>query len=358
MGRHLAAPGAEVGDRQPDRAVAERSADREAVADTVSSHLSRLVLDVAHRQGVAEADIAHLPGFASDALSDDLVRPPTASLLRLWELMTAAVPEPGLGLQVAERADLGRLHIWDYLFTSGTTLTEGARQAARYLRLVVDPSATMTVVDNGAQLTIGYSSEAPWTQAAAPIHEFILALILRRCREAIDRPIVPLHVGFAHDAPLTRRHLTQAFGTGHLDFAAPVNSITFLAADIPAARPVDSELARILNRYADMAASRSRPVPSWRDRFDGALATALADATPSLAEVAVRLAISPRTLQRRLSEGGTTWQQELDSARRERALQLLSDPRLSMRTVSARLGYTDTRSLRRAISRWKADSDR
>jgi AraC-like DNA-binding protein len=116
-------------------------------------------------------------------------------------------------------------------------------------------------------------------------------------------------------------------------------------------------LAQILRRYAEMATAAARPAARWRDRFDNALAAAIADAAPALPAVARRLAISPRTLQRRLRQHDTTWQQELDAARHRQATQMLSATDLPMRTIAARLGYADTRSLRRAIHRWTDTSD-
>ncbi|NUR58202.1 MAG: hypothetical protein HOV87_05830 [Catenulispora sp.] len=152
------------------------------------------------------------PHWPPDALADDFTRPPTESLLRLWELFTATAATPGAGVRVADAAELGRLHVWDYLFTSADTLVAGARLAAERLPLLVDPSAAMTVREDGALLTIGYSSETAWTAAADGIHEFIMALILRRSRETVGRDLIPVHVGFAHDAPRTHRHLIDAFG--------------------------------------------------------------------------------------------------------------------------------------------------
>ncbi|WP_454198196.1 helix-turn-helix transcriptional regulator [Nocardia sp. Marseille-Q1738] len=57
---------------------------------------------------------------------------------------------------------------------------------------------------------------------------------------------------------------------------------------------------------------------AWSERVATAIDAALADDTISLASVARRLAVGPRTLQRRLAEEGTTWRRELDSARRRR----------------------------------------
>ncbi|WP_330232193.1 AraC family transcriptional regulator [Nocardia sp. NBC_00508] len=55
---------------------------------------------------------------------------------------------------------------------------------------------------------------------------------------------------------------------------------------------------------------------AWSGRVATAIDAARAEDTISLESVARRLAVGPRTLQRRLAEEGTTWWRELESARR------------------------------------------
>jgi AraC-like DNA-binding protein len=68
--------------------------------------------------------------------------------------------------------------------------------------------------------------------------------------------------------------------------------------------------------------------------------------------VAARLAMSPRTLQRRLRDAGTSWRDELEDVRGRSARRLLEDGGLTRASVARRLGYSDARSLRRALRRW------
>jgi AraC-like DNA-binding protein len=70
-------------------------------------------------------------------------------------------------------------------------------------------------------------------------------------------------------------------------------------------------------------------------------------------DVARRLAVSPRTLQRRLAERGTTWRAELDTVRRFRAQQARQFASPTMASLATRLAYSDVRSVRRAIRRWE-----
>ncbi|NEW36386.1 helix-turn-helix transcriptional regulator [Nocardia cyriacigeorgica] len=64
-----------------------------------------------------------------------------------------------------------------------------------------------------------------------------------------------------------------------------------------------------------------------------------------------RLATSPRTLQRRLRDEGTTWRTELERVRHAESTRLLRETGLGVDAIATRVGYTDVRALRRAFHR-------
>jgi transcriptional regulator GlxA family with amidase domain len=108
----------------------------------------------------------------------------------------------------------------------------------------------------------------------------------------------------------------------------------------------------MLRCYAEQVLASSRPVPTAQDALRVAVAAAMRDGDLALAGVARRLGTSTRTLQRRLSESGTSWRQEVESVRNSAAVRFLRDTDLPVQSVAARLGYTDARALRRAFRRW------
>jgi AraC-like DNA-binding protein len=75
----------------------------------------------------------------------------------------------------------------------------------------------------------------------------------------------------------------------------------------------------------------------------------------SLREAAHALAVSARTLQRRLADEGTSWRAEIDSARKERAAQLLQRG-ATVDLTATQVGYSAGRALRRAQRRWERES--
>jgi AraC-like DNA-binding protein len=90
----------------------------------------------------------------------------------------------------------------------------------------------------------------------------------------------------------------------------------------------------------------------WTDQVRRLLAEHLHRPALSLRTVARMLAVSARTLQRRLAEEGTSWSAEIDAARRERATRLLREG-AKRDVTAARVGYSESRALRRALRRWQ-----
>ena len=72
--------------------------------------------------------------------------------------------------------------------------------------------------------------------------------------------------------------------------------------------------------------------------------------------VARDLAMSTRTLQRRLRAEGTTFQRTLNATRQSLALHYLAESDLSAGEISFLLGYEDTRSFYRAFHAWSGQT--
>jgi len=80
--------------------------------------------------------------------------------------------------------------------------------------------------------------------------------------------------------------------------------------------------------------------------------------TISLSSVASQLCMSDRTLRRRLTEHGVSYQAVLDDLRKNRALSLLSNPRLTLDEIAYEVGFSDAHNFRRAFKRWTGHSPR
>ena len=72
--------------------------------------------------------------------------------------------------------------------------------------------------------------------------------------------------------------------------------------------------------------------------------------------VARTLALSVRTLSRRLAEEGTTYAEVVDRLRRSLALQYLKEPGIAVSEIAWLLGYEGSTSFNHAFKRWTGRS--
>ena len=70
------------------------------------------------------------------------------------------------------------------------------------------------------------------------------------------------------------------------------------------------------------------------------------------------MAVSPRTLQRRLHDEGVTFAEALSKLRHDLAVHLLKDRTLAMYEVGFLLGYAEPTAFHRAFRRWRGISPR
>ncbi len=75
-----------------------------------------------------------------------------------------------------------------------------------------------------------------------------------------------------------------------------------------------------------------------------------------MAEVAAGLAMSERTLRRRLTAVGTRYQSLLDEVRQALAEEMLDTGLLSVEDVAQRLGYAEASSFIHAFRRWRGET--
>ena len=82
------------------------------------------------------------------------------------------------------------------------------------------------------------------------------------------------------------------------------------------------------------------------------ITTSLSEGVPLMSDVASRLAMSGRTLQRRLAEEETSFQALVDDSRRDLAKRLLQETDFSLIEVAFMTGFSEQSALTRAFKRW------
>lgn len=328
--------------------------DLPQLAGTTAASFTRVNATAATRLGVSPAAYADLVGMAPRHLADDRYRTPASTNVRIWELMTLQAPWHEVSLHMAHQSPLGSLGLWDYLLTQAPTPLEGLRDAARFVATVADAGTeALRIEEDERHITLSHINAADLTdEIASAIRAYSLSLFRPRISASTRRTITPVRVVLAARAPRTHKSLVRLYGTPAIDFAGPVNSITFKTADLTTPQPHAPGLSALLRRNAEQLLHQAIPLRDWLDLFRATLRATPDSGIPTLTSTARRMSLSTRTLQRRLDEHQTTWSRELQALRREHTLRLLTSTELSLPAIAERVGYADTSALRRAVQRW------
>jgi AraC-like DNA-binding protein len=89
------------------------------------------------------------------------------------------------------------------------------------------------------------------------------------------------------------------------------------------------------------------------ERVRAAIQRKLAGRKPKMQEIARELHTSSRTLQRRLQDAGSSFQQVLEEARHQLARHYLKNSVLELNEAAYLLGYEDANSFVRAFRMWE-----
>src|SRR5262245_9692022 len=323
---------------------------RRSASGTVLAWVLPHVIAWVEHQGIDCAPIRRLPGLAN--LSDPDARVPEASAEATWRLASTLTTDSAIGLHVAEWLPRGALDLVEYAFRSSASLTAGLGRLARYGHVLSDRVVARTETQGEGLLLLVRDTGSTTLHPARA--EFALAVALKFAREATGTEIAPLQVSFTHSAP-EHQDEHHRFFRGSVRFGAGSNSMILSATD--AARPIqaaDEALSSIVRRRLEkiLAERDAQPPGLLSGRVRQMLVEHLGETPLTPQTVARSVAVSRRTLSRRLAEEGTSFRDILDDVRREFACALLQDRTLSVADVAFFLQYSEPTAFYRSFRRW------
>lgn len=183
-------------------------------------------------------------------------------------------------------------------------------------------------------------------------NEATLASAVSLARQVRPEPFAPLEVLIRHPAPKKRAAHEDWFGCP-VRFGADLDAL--LIAPEALARPNmlgDEGISRYLISHLDAELSEIGEEVSIAVLAKNAIAQALSEGAPKMADVARGLGLSARSFHRRLSEHGMSFQSLTEETRRELAEGLLRDERHSLAEIAFLTGFSEQSSFTRAFKRW------
>lgn len=303
--------------------------------------------------GVLPADVLRRAGLPDDLLTRPQAGLSTDEYFSFWRSLEAAVGDPLFPIRLVEAITPEVFSPPIFAALCSPNLQVAARRISQYKRLVA-PMALDVSVDKQGALTLG----PRWLDArvAPPVSVVAseLAFYVRLMALATREPIKAVKVSMAV-IPENHEAIEHYFGATirkgknpTIAFSASDARLPFVTANDAVWRVFEPDLRRRLAEV-DKTASAS-------DRVRALLLEALPSGQATMDAVASRLALSKRTLQRRLGEDGVTFQALLNQTRELLARHYLTNTSLSNGEISFLLGFDDPNSFFRAFHGWTGNT--
>ena len=323
----------------------------------VAARFLRALLDSGERFGVARARALSEIGIEASVADDPAAFIPVATMTRAWEVVPALTDDPCFGLHAGETTPLGVYGPLDLATMSSATVGEALAKVVRYYATMGAMSHldVTTAKSGGMVLRL-----EPVVRASTDLRHYVehlFALVVTRIRMAslaLANGEADIAVRVVHAAPPssvgTSEH-TRVLGP-KVSFGARVNDLTVdartIALPLVTANP---ELAPILEREGKRLSLR--PDAPIAERVRTAIEQGLGEGSGvELADVAKRLGLGARTLQRNLQRDGASYADVLDAVRRDFALKTLEAGSAAASDLAYTLGFSQPSAFFRAFKRW------
>ena len=156
---------------------------------------------------------------------------------------------------------------------------------------------------------------------------------------------------------MKHRGLLESHFGCRVRFKAGRNALIFRSSDLD--RPFvthNEELLTIIGTHMESELKARNISVNVAEQVKDTLRRSLAGKRPTLQDVGRELGMGARTLQRRLTDAGITFQQVVEETRRELAHHYLKQRSVELSEAAFLLGFEDANSFFRAFHAWEGTS--
>ena len=323
------------------------------LGDSILASWIRSICQTARGYGLDPEALMTKAGLDVSMLTVPDARFPAIGVRRFWELLVSHTGDDLVGMRRGHEMQVATLHGLGLAIVTSHSLAQVLELTARYAKLISSTMDMSLAHDReGTTLTLRtlHGSEAKHAARLA-----VLAFVLRQANSLSQHKVNPVsvHLRIQSLSDEDRERLNAHFGCEVDTSGERPDGIRFSYADVmePYAganaqlREANEAVARTyLNRVRQSAYSA---------RVEEEIQRMIAASEPVLiAEVAKRLHLSARTLQRRLEEEGVSFGELLDGRRRQLTHDALAHTEGSITEIAYTVGFSDPSNFSRSCVRW------
>jgi AraC-like DNA-binding protein len=300
--------------------------------------------------GVSVAAVLRKAGLPGDLFEQTRVLVSTEELFALWHSIEVVSSDPLIGIKLGIETKTERFHPMAIAALSTQNLVTATEHLARYKKLTAPEEILFKL--GKQEFSIAYRWLLAVEAEPQVLTDYCFSWTISLARRGTGTQLNPLRVEYVQQRS-NLRTLERSFGC-KVDCGAARNTIIFRASDATAPFVTcNVELLELLAPQFEEQLREHKEEDSFVALVRRAIQDRLTGHRPSMDVISEALHMSPRTLQRRLQETGSSFQRVLDEARHSMARYYLSNSVLELNEAAYLLGFEDPNSFGRAFRNWE-----
>ncbi len=315
----------------------------------VSSTLPRRLQEL----GLSPETVLRQAGLPMGLFNQEKILVSTEEFFALHQGIAEASNDPGFGLKLGTLERVEHYDATKIIALSARSFRDAVKRLSRYKQLTCPEE--IRLVDRGNECAVQFVWLLAHEQEPPLLVDVCFAWIVGLGQRGTRRPIHAKRVEFQR--PPMHREMYEAHFRCPVRFKANQNALVFSKADVEL--PFVTHNADLLATVApqlEAELTEQLAHKTFTERAKGILKQLLAGQRPGIEDLARELHLSTRTLQRRLTEQGITFQRLLNEARHELARHYLLHSSRELNETAYLLGYEEASSFFRAFHHWEGTS--
>lgn len=317
----------------------------------VSSTLPRKLEEL----GLSPDTVLRQSGLPVGLFNQGKVLVSTEELFALYRGIGEAANDPAIGLKLGTEERVERYDPVKIAALAARSFRDAVERLSRYKQLTCPEE--IRLVGRADECAIQFIWRLAHEEEPPLLVDVCFAWILSIAQRGTGRPLHAKRVELQR--PARYRELYEAHFRCPVKFKAIQNALIFSKPDIELPFVTyNPDLLSAVAPQLEAELAEQLAQRSFGEQAKGILKQLLAGQRPGIHDLARELHLSTRTLQRRLSDQGFTYQRLLDEARRELARHYLLHSSRELNETAYLLGYEDANSFFRAFQHWEGTSPR
>lgn len=302
------------------------------------------------RVQIDRAEVVRRAALPLTVLKDD-TQISTAQFFALWRAIEAVSRDATIGLRIATVLDGAVMPLALVAAQHARDFRDALNRVARFKRLCTPEDVVLAEDGDSSDIVVRWPHAAP-DSIPYSLVDATMASLVELGRRGTSERLIPVALELARPEA-SRSALERYFGC-QVRFNAAEDRISFRRDDLDKRFVTyNRDLLEVIAPELDRRLEHHLMSGSVAEQARWVLRRRLTAGRPDIRSVAAELAMSERSLQRRLTDEGVSFQALVSDTRHQLALEYLSDASLTLIEVAYMLGYEDKNSFFRAFRQWE-----